>query len=161
MRSVPKSTVWYTARAAHKPRYCTLWETTAVSSKTISSPFHRCSRPSRSRAIRTGAKCTRCSIWGIAGSVPLSRTCRRGDCYFEEFQHRCTDCRPRGRKRQERTDYQERIRRVQVLNIWQTTIPYSKSWKGLFARFEEVSTLITDPAVIADQKALRQAHQRI
>ena len=65
------------------------------------------------------------------GSVPLSRTCRRGDCYFEEFQHRCTDCRPRGRKRQERTDYQERIRRVQVLNIWQTTIPYSKSWKGL------------------------------
>ena len=25
MRSVPKSTVWYTARAAHKPRYCTLW----------------------------------------------------------------------------------------------------------------------------------------
>ena len=23
MRSVPKSTVWYTARAAHKPRYCT------------------------------------------------------------------------------------------------------------------------------------------
>ena len=48
------------------PRYCTLWETTAVSSKTISSPFHRCSRPSRSRAIRTGAKCTRCSIWGIA-----------------------------------------------------------------------------------------------
>ena len=55
-----------TARAAHKPRDCTLWETTAVSSKTISSPFHRCSRPSRSRAIRTGAKCTRCSIWGIA-----------------------------------------------------------------------------------------------
>ena len=30
MRSVPKSTVWYTARAAHKPRYCTLWDNCRV-----------------------------------------------------------------------------------------------------------------------------------
>ena len=33
---------------------------------------------------------------------------------------------------------------------------------GLVARFEEVSTLITDPAVIAAaQKTLRQTNQRI
>lgn len=32
---------------------------------------------------------------------------------------------------------------------------------GLVARFEEVSTLITDPNVIADQKQLCQAHQGI
>ena len=46
------------------------------------------------------------------GSVPLSRTCIRGDCYFEEFQHRCTDCRPRGRKRQERTPGRQYLQRV-------------------------------------------------
>ena len=32
---------------------------------------------------------------------------------------------------------------------------------GLVARFEEVSTLITDPAVIARPEAVRQADERI
>ena len=63
MRSVPKFTVWYTAPAVRRPKCCTLSEITAALSKTTFSPFRRCSGPSRSKAIRTGAKCTRYSIW--------------------------------------------------------------------------------------------------
>ena len=53
----------YTARAAHRPRCCTSWATTAASSRTTSFPYLPCSAPSRSRATRTGRRCTRYSTW--------------------------------------------------------------------------------------------------
>ena len=43
----------------------TSWATTAASSRTTSSPYLPCSAPSRSRATRTGPRCTRYSTWAI------------------------------------------------------------------------------------------------
>ena len=59
------------------PRCCTSWATTAASSRTTSSPYPRCSAPSRSRAGRSGTRCTRCSTWDIAWKSTSRRSTPR------------------------------------------------------------------------------------
>ena len=49
-----------------------LLATTAASSRTTSSPYLPCSAPSRSRAARSGTRCTRCSTW-VTASKSTSR----------------------------------------------------------------------------------------
>ncbi len=64
MRSVPKFTVWYTAPAVRRPKVLHfVGDNCRVVKDNLFPRFLRCSRLSKNKVIRTGAKCTRYSIW--------------------------------------------------------------------------------------------------
>ena len=73
-----KSTVWYTAPVARRPRCCTSSTTTARWSRTICLPYPLSSKPSTTVRAQTGERCIRCSTWVTAWkSTSLPKLQRR------------------------------------------------------------------------------------